>query len=75
MKRFAACPHANPGYIIVDTLCDRVVALYADHRAAERAAARLNGEPVLNTTAKVFRSAEEVVDAMMKYRQLAEQNR
>jgi hypothetical protein len=42
MGRYAAYPDTTSGYIVVDTIRDRIVALYADHRPAEHAARRLN---------------------------------
>jgi len=42
MDRYAAYPDTTSGHIVVDTIRDRVVALYADHRPAEHAAWRLN---------------------------------
>jgi hypothetical protein len=42
MDRYAAYPDTTSGYIVVDTIRDRIVALYPDHRPAEHAARRLN---------------------------------
>jgi hypothetical protein len=42
MDRYAAYPDTTSGHIVVDTIGDRVVALYPDHRPAEHAAWRLN---------------------------------
>jgi hypothetical protein len=42
MDRYAAYPDTTSGHIVVDTIRDRVVALYPDHRPAEQAAWRLN---------------------------------
>ena len=41
MDRYAVYFDISPGYVIIDTL-STVVALYHDHRNAERAARRLN---------------------------------
>ena len=45
MDRYAVQPDISPGYVVFDTLSERVVALYHDLRIAERAARRLNDPP------------------------------
>lgn len=42
MDRYAVYPDISPGYVVLDTLSETVVALYHDRRDAERAARRLN---------------------------------
>lgn len=46
MERFAVYADISPGYVVFDTLSERVVALYSDVRVAERAAQRLNELPL-----------------------------
>jgi hypothetical protein len=46
MERFAVYADISPGYVVFDTLSERVVALYSDLRLAERAARRLNELPL-----------------------------
>jgi hypothetical protein len=47
MNRFVAYPDTSSGYIVVDTLSNRIVALYRDRPAAERAAVRLNARSLI----------------------------
>jgi len=49
MDRYAVYPDISPGYVVVDTLSETVIALYHDRRNAERAARRLN-EPRLTAS-------------------------
>jgi hypothetical protein len=42
IDRYAVYPDISPGYVVVDTLSETVVALYPDRQNAERAARRLN---------------------------------
>jgi hypothetical protein len=46
MERYAVYPDISPGYVVVDTLSETVVALYRDRRTAEGAARRLNDRPI-----------------------------
>jgi hypothetical protein len=45
MNRYVIYRDISPGYVVVDTLTDRVVALYNNRALAERAAERLNAVP------------------------------
>jgi|RhiMetdeSRZDD1v2_1073273.scaffolds.fasta_scaffold281473_3 hypothetical protein len=47
MNRFVAYPDTSSGSIVVDTLSNRIVALYRDRPAAERAAVRLNARSLI----------------------------
>ena len=46
MDRYAVYPDISPSYVVVDTLSERIVALYRDVANAERAARRLNVPPL-----------------------------
>ena len=46
MNRYVIYRDISPGYVVVDTLTDRVVALYDNRAAATRLAERLN-DPTL----------------------------
>jgi hypothetical protein len=46
MDRYAVYPDISPGYVVFDTLSERIVALYRDVANAERAARRLNAPPL-----------------------------
>jgi hypothetical protein len=53
MDRYAVYPDISPGYVVVDTLSETVVALYHDRRIAERAARRLNAPPPIGRVCAV----------------------
>ena len=59
MDRYAVYPDISPGYVVLDTLSERIVALYRDVRTAERAARRLNAPgPVASRVRPVRENAE-----------------
>jgi hypothetical protein len=45
IKRFAVYRDISPTYVLYDRVTDDVVALFVDHRNAERTAERLNEQP------------------------------
>lgn len=64
MNRYAAYPDTTSGYIVVDTIRDRIVALYADHRPAEHAARRLNDLAVDEPTREAGEDARRAILAL-----------
>jgi hypothetical protein len=59
MDRYAVYPDISPGYVVLDTLSERIVALYRDVRTAQRAARRLNAPaPVGSRVRPVGENAE-----------------
>jgi hypothetical protein len=46
MDRYAVYPDISPGFVVVDTLSETVIALYRHRRHAERAARLLNERPI-----------------------------
>ena len=65
MNRYVAYPDTSSGYIVVDAVLDRIMALYPDHRPAEHAARRLNE---LAPTTPPAEAADLAVASMMYQR-------